>query len=232
MAATDSPKKGGAHPLITGLSNVKTSPKWSFGGRLTRLSSMVVPGPGAYGNTSVDCTSKFTKGARFGFGTATRARAYEKPVPGPGSYGHKTIVGQGGPAFTCVPRREGEKMQKDMPGPGSHDLPDLVGKTGPKYTGTPRRAEFTRAIVPGPGAYDQDDHATSEGKPRWGFGTAQRTGIADKRGECPGPGTYTQITLLGSKSPQYSIQARRDAARAIETPGPGAHGGHFTQFGY
>lgn len=223
------------HPLITGLSNVKTSPKWSFGGRGNHLSSLNTPGPGSYANGGPEVTSKFTKSARFGFGTAQRSTAYEKQVPGPGSYGHKGVIGQEGPAFTIVSRRENaldNTKKKDMPGPGAHNLPDLVGKTGPAYTGTPRRPEAAPTVVPGPGAYNQEDSVISDGKPKWGFGTAQRPGIEKKGGETPGPGTYAQGGLMGKLSPQYSMQARREAAKTTQTPGPGTHGGSFTQFGY
>lgn len=215
--------------LITGLSNVRTSPKWSFGGRQGRLSTLNVPGPGSYANTSIDTTSKFSKGARFGFGTSTRGTAYEKPVPGPGSYGHKGITGDEGPAFSCVPRRFKDETQKDMPGPGAHDLPSLVG-TGPKYSGTPRRGETTTQTIPGPGAYNQDDQYIMDTTPKWGFGTAKRPGFG-KGDTAPGPGAYTMATLTGN-GPKYSMQSRRDQKSTEISPGPGANGGQFTQFGY
>merc|ERR1719171_2862668 len=142
------------HPLITGLSNIKTTPKWSFGGRPKELASALnVPGPGSYAVPLPDATSKFTKSARFGFGSASREGSYRKQVPGPGQYSLKKHMGEEGPAFSCTPRREYKATICEPPGPGAHDLPNLVGKEGPKYSGTPRRGELNKANVPGPGAY-------------------------------------------------------------------------------
>eukprot|EP00746_Dinoflagellata_sp_MGD_P015154 gnl/MRDRNA2_/MRDRNA2_133560_c0_seq1.p1 gnl/MRDRNA2_/MRDRNA2_133560_c0~~gnl/MRDRNA2_/MRDRNA2_133560_c0_seq1.p1 ORF type:complete len:231 (-),score=26.04 gnl/MRDRNA2_/MRDRNA2_133560_c0_seq1:117-809(-) len=230
MAASPKATRGGGHPLITGLSGVKTSPKWSFNGRHNALAPLNTPGPGSYLTAAPDATSKFAKSARFGFGSSTRESLDKHRVPGPGSYSHRNITGAEGPAFTCTPRRQGQGNGADKPGPGAHNLPDLCGGNGPKYSATPRRTEITRALAPGPGAYNQEDSSTMDSQPKWGFGTSTRPGIASSA-TTPGPGTYSHKEPLGT-APQYSMQSRREGVKPQVTPGPGTHGGHFTQFGY
>lgn len=180
---------------------------------------------------SPDATSKFSKSARFGFGSATREGIDKQKVPGPGAYSHRDYTGKEGAAVTCTPRRGAGLNGLDKPGPGAHNLPDLVGRMGPFHTLTPRRLDVKKSAIPGPGAYNQEDKDLIESQPRWGFGTSQRPGLTSGQ-TTPGPGTYSQAHLLGKGTPTYSMQSRREGVKAQITPGPGTHGGIFTQFGY
>lgn len=220
------------HPLITGLSNVKTSPKWSFNGRQIAQMPLNMPGPGSYTTPSSDVTSKSKRAPGFAFGSASREQVDKQRVPGPGSYAHKGYVGNDGTAFSCTPRRGkgpgGGGV--DQPGPGAHNLPHLCGTAGPKYSATPRRKDERKGAVPGPGAYNHEDHALIEGQAKWSFGTSTRPNITHTA-KTPGPGTYHHKEHVGGGQ-HYSMQSRREGAKPQTTPGPGAHGGHFTQFGY
>jgi len=190
---------------------------------------MNTPGPGSYMTSNVDSTSKYTKSARFGFGSATREGLDKQLVPGPGAYNSKKFTGTEGPAFTIVARR-GQGVKADKPGPGAHNLPDLCGGMGPKYSATPRRHEANKQLSPGPGAYNHEDKGLSESIPKWGFGTSTRPGLTNVA-STPGPGTYNAKEHIG-KAPQYSMQSRREGVKVGVTPGPGHNGGCFTQFGY
>merc|ERR1719158_2012113 len=98
--------KDPGHPLITGLSHVKTSPKWSFNGRQNHLNQALGPGPGSYSTPAPDSTSKSKRAPGFAFGSASREIIDKQRVPGPGSYAHKTHCGSEGIAFSCTPRRQ------------------------------------------------------------------------------------------------------------------------------
>lgn len=218
------------HSLITGLSHVKTSPKWSFNGRQNRLSPVNGPGPGSYTTPATDITSKSKRAPGFAFGSATREIIDKQRVPGPGSYAHKKFLGSDGTAFSCTPRRIMALQASDKPGPGAHDLPSLCG-AGPKFTVTPRRRELRKAGGPGPGAYNQEDGALIQAPEKWSFGTSTRP-VIESSGKTPGPGTYNHREHVGHHGQQYSMQSRREGVKPLATPGPGAHGGCFGQFGY
>lgn len=220
------------HPLITGLSNVKTQPKWSFSGRQNPNREINVPGPGSYTTPSSDITSKSKRAPGFAFGSASREIIDKSRVPGPGSYAHRGFVGADGPGFSCTPRRgrgPGGGVG-EQPGPGSHNLPNLCGTIGPKYSATPRRTDAKRSGVPGPGAYNHEDQALIEGQAKWSFGTSMRPNITNTT-KTPGPGTYNHREHVGSGQ-HFSMQSRREGLKPQTTPGPGAHGGHFSTFGY
>lgn len=216
---------------MTGLSHVKTSPKWSFNGRQNHVSPLNGPGPGSYTVPGTDTTSKSKRAPGFAFGSATREIINKQRVPGPGSYAHKNFLGSDGTAFSCTSRHIKALQASDTPGPGAHDLPSQLG-AGPKFTVTPRRRELRKAGGgPGPGAYNQEDGALIQAPEKWSFGTSTRP-VMQSSGKTPGPGAYNHREHVGHHGQQYSMQSKREGVKPHATPGPGAHGGCFSQFGY
>lgn len=240
------PLSARAGPLMTGLSSVKTSPKWSMQGRWgAGRGKDEAPGPGTYASEGFHETSRFSRSARFVFGSSTRdgLGIDGGKCPGPGSYTPNTLpVDEVRPrwGFGTSTRDELGKVKGAAPGPGTYSFADTVGsRGGPQYTATPRRnydgAENARRALPGPGAYSEvgkAKEAVNIASPRWGFGTSVRQPLASAT-QAPGPGAYRQSNTLGSAAPKYSMGARRVIPDNTKgTPGPGAHGGAFTQFGY
>jgi hypothetical protein len=221
-------------PLITTLSTVKASPKWSFKGRFDgKMSSQFAPGPGAYG---VPTDPKTNRPPSFSFGSTARDGHQGIGNPGPGQYtpfdpNHCT------PKFGFgTAGRGGLGTRRSMtPGPGAYDA--TGGNTGPKFSAAARRNDSSKAPpTPGPGAYKPIFGSANEMPPRWGFGTSARAGMQSLN-QTPGPGTYNQESLLSGSCtkpscPKFSMKPRRnDNLSTVNTPGPGAHGGAFTQFG-
>lgn len=217
-----------SQPLITNLSNVKASPKWSFKGKARDGRKSETPGPGTYGGSQE--ASKFTRAPQYGFGCAPRDNLRPMSAPGPGQYHPKDptqISAQYG--FGTAVRKAGAPLRGDMPGPGAYNLGSLVGSEGPKYSAAKRREMNRSTATPGPGTYQPGDGNNSMvgSPPRWGFGTSPREGRT--LGAVPGPGAYmNNSTLTG---PKYSLRSRLEVPRHQSTPGPGAHGGVYTQFG-
>lgn len=179
----------------------------------------------------MDITSRFSKGPKFAFGVSGRETLDKNRVPGPGHYTHRDVANAR--AWSLTPRRPDHRQKKkeDMPGPGAHEVRGQLGQ-GPKYTVSPRRQDpqLRRGLQPGPGEYDQEDRATSHKPPTWGFGTSSRPDSAGNiNAATPGPGAYAQGTKVG-QGPKYSMQSRRLGVRAQPSPGPGAHGGHYSTF--
>lgn len=249
MAAPHDEVSARAGPLMTGLSSVRTSPKWSMQGRWqsARVQGAAdTPGPGSYSSDGFQETSRFGRAARFVFGSSTRdGFSMTKGIPGPGSYTPRDgAVEQVPPSwgFGTSLRNQLSKERTTVPGPGTYTHPSSVGAAGgPQYTATPRRAyqvgvgSGPSGAAPGPGAYGgaaAGKEAVTLASPRWGFGTSQRQPLSGA-GQAPGPGAYVQTNTLGKYSPKYSMGARRNIlGDSKDTPGPGAHGGAFTQFGY
>merc|ERR1712232_49588 len=148
---------------------------------------------------------------------------------GDNSQQHKSI-GKQGVSYSLTPRRRDKAPTTKNPGPGAHDIRGNIG-TGPKYSASPRYGEVKAMQLPGPGDYDQVDIATSEKHPRWGFGTSQRpdTGSSAQMAT-PGPGAYLCGSAVG-EGPKFSMKARLAGPRPQASPGPGAHGGHYSSFG-
>mmetsp|Transcript_12755 Transcript_12755/g.30526 ORF Transcript_12755/g.30526 Transcript_12755/m.30526 type:complete len:225 (+) Transcript_12755:56-730(+) len=221
--------RGRSAPLITNLSQVKTLPKWSFQGRSGREAAQNVPGPGAYGHITSE-KDKFAKSPNFVFGSSSRDGGRGAAQPGPGQYSPddpnitSTRYGFGTSTRGPISRRSGG------PGPGSYEARSTL-EGGPKYTAAPRRSQSAGSAVPGPGQYGKDSvRAVQEASPKWGFGTSQRQGMSSVN-RTPGPGQYEAATKMG-EAPRYSMKARRVPGGNSNTPGPGAHGGQYTQFGY
>lgn len=203
-------------------------------GRFETKMRHTAPGPGAYPITSVDKTTKYMTPPTFVFGSSNRDAKFGHKNPGPGTYTPfdpnmttpKFGFGTAGRGVTS--RRAG------TPGPGTYD--QQRGNDGPRFTAAGRRSYDSKAPpMPGPGAYKPNADAAYECGPKWGFGSSVRSGMPTTL--APGPGTYSLGSTLGGaphipSAPKYSMKPRRDmSGKKTDTPGPGAHGGAFTQFG-
>lgn len=196
----------------------------------------MAPGPGAYPVQQPD-KSKFQKSPSYQFGSGARDGSSSAGQPGPGQYTpfdpNMTTPKYG---FGTSTRGSINGRRSQTPGPGTYEYRSGLADA-PKYTAAPRRGHDSKAPgTPGPGAYKPIDGSVADNAPRWGFGTSSRTGLSSLSGT-PGPGTYTQGTLLGGScttinAPKYSMKPRRTSVAKSNTPGPGAHGGSYTQFGY
>merc|ERR1719433_105503 len=222
-----------AHPSMLGLSHIGRSPRWALRSRPPQPRAAEVPGPGAYGAPSPEGTSRFQKGPRFAFGTAGREAMGKKVTPGPGSYSStKDAIGVNttSRSFSMTPRRNPDvKVKTDVPGPGAHEIATRIGN-GPKYSAGARGAESVPIKAPGPSDYEFAD--LENRKRGWGFGGAstQRLELQGKaHSQTPGPGTYIMSSAVG-EGPKYSMKARPLGGRTDPSPGPGAHGGHYTSF--
>jgi hypothetical protein len=142
--------RSGSAPLITTLSTVKSSPKWSFKGRFdSKTQANAAPGPGAYGAPS---DPRQTAKPAFSFGSTSRDGYHGIGNPGPGQY---TPVDPN----HCTPKfgfgtsgRGGLARRSTTPGPGTYDA--APGNVGPRFTAAGRRSGESKAPpAPGPGAY-------------------------------------------------------------------------------
>mmetsp|Transcript_80273 Transcript_80273/g.126600 ORF Transcript_80273/g.126600 Transcript_80273/m.126600 type:complete len:241 (+) Transcript_80273:76-798(+) len=228
-------------------SHVTSAPKWSFRGR-TEGGHFGIgehrrdnPGPGAYNHNS-NPANQHKRAAAWGFGTSKKDSARPQSAPGPGQYGHESLrffTKQASPshAFGSSKRDQAaatgynQSSSDFTPGPGSYNSNSHVTRhTQPRYTATPRRPESaSKAETPGPGAYNRGATLPdSRDSPKWRFGSEAR-GNKNSNGN-PGPGSYSARDYMGSGGPKFSMMGKHDKERKIETPGPGAHGGLYTQF--
>mmetsp|Transcript_17709 Transcript_17709/g.35968 ORF Transcript_17709/g.35968 Transcript_17709/m.35968 type:complete len:114 (-) Transcript_17709:727-1068(-) len=88
-----------ADHYITVDSRVKTSPKWSFGGRPSSSARAGTPGPGAY---SPNSSRVKREPPAWGFTNGGRGGRASNGTPGPGSY--NVGAGFGGPSYTMSAR--------------------------------------------------------------------------------------------------------------------------------
>lgn len=202
--------------LLIHMSHVKTSPKWSLGGRKDRENGMETPGPGTYG----EVTTHSFKGSRppaFGFGTGKPSRAHRwASAPGPGQYTPVKNTMRNTPLWGFgTPRRE-RANEADTPGPGAYT--HSSGAQGPKHSMASRREGSSRAAGPGPGSYESDDQL-SRSAPKYGFGSSGRSWSVN--GAVPGPGTYG-AERRGS-APMHSMTPRREPRASAGVPGPGTY---------
>lgn len=221
------------HPTMLGLSHVTRSPRWTLKAVPKPQKPPDAPGPGAYGAPSTEVTSLFQRGPRFAFGSAGREAVGKHKAPGPGSYScTRGDIGSSSRAYSMTPRRNPDtKVKTDVPGPGAHQIKSHIGE-GPKYSASSRVVEFKQNSGPGPSDYEQGDRLTLGKTPRWGFGTSQRLDAPMEKAHAatPGPGTYLLGSAVGD-GPRFSMKARPMGSRGKDvSPGPGAYGGHFTQF--
>lgn len=179
--------------------------------------------------------SKYSRSSRVVFGTSGRSDASKTSVPGPGQYAPKEVNLMASPRFGFgTAKRDGLVGKSSTPGPGAYATHSVIGAEGSKYSVTGRRNDKEMmTLTPGPGAYQPSDaaRAGNDKYPAWSFGTSARAGLSGSKAT-PGPGQYEMFSKIGS-GPAFSMKARRDVTnRHNITPGPGAHGGLYTQFGY
>lgn len=216
-------------PLITVVSNIKGSPKWSFqakprdSGRKTET-----PGPGSYSVSSPENSSRFSKSPNYGFGNGSRD--YQRPysAPGPGQYSPDKNINSAKYGFGTSNRRG--QSPRDHPGPGSYQIDGSIGNSSPKYTANKRRDLAATVDSPGPGAYQPNFQMSSSKSldPKWGFSRSPREG--GRLYDNPGPGQYN-TGVTDRTGPKFTIRGRSDLTKPNITPGPGAHGPPHTQFG-
>jgi len=217
------------HPHLPGISTLKASPKWTMGGRRA-MGGTHGPGPGEYSSQACEASSRLLSSPRCTFSRSGRGALEKHEVPGPGAYGFATdkVMGNG-LAYSLSPRRITKGiLGEDQPGPGAHELKPFVGE-GPKFTHS-HRLETKKTDAPGPGEYNILDEAVCEKQPKWRFGSCRREDTQAKRMNTPGPGTYAMANKMG-EGPQYSMRSRRAPKLPPDTPGPGAHGGHYNTLG-
>lgn len=199
-------------------------------GKANLVQTSGTPGPGAYMSPDAG-TNRFNKSPNYGFGGASRDGIRPGSAPGPGqyqpanpNYGNAAKYGFG------TSDRVGIKNRHDLPGPASYQIPAKMGYEGPKYSGAGRRNAAGYNNTPGPGAYQPDDsNASTWNRPqKWGFGTSPREGRSTLG--TPGPGSYDRNSGI-KDGPKFSMKARNDVSPRVPTPGPGEHGGVYTQFG-
>lgn len=231
--------------LLTTLSQNRQGPKWSFGagkGDGTPAGARVrphTPGPGAYAGNSNNTKSRTPS---WGFGTSGREMSRSGSAPGPGQYAPKASQKAAAPfyGFGSSVRAGVGGFNGVTPGPGSY-APNYTAtrQDAPKYSTTPRRdggsavKQHQSSATPGPGSYASGNRRNG-GSPEWGFGTSGR-GRNGNSGT-PGPGSYQSRELIGG-GPKYTMRNRAEENGIVvggldSTPGPGAFGGQYTQFGY
>jgi len=218
---------------LTKLSQNRTLPKWSFGGRRGGVGLRhTSPGPGSYGEALLSHRAS----PAFGFGTSGRDNGLRPTTaPGPGQYGVQRRPASRAPDFSFGTSSRLPSSATYTPGPGAYaPSVETTKRSMPGYSLTPRRAPGgAKDATPGPGAHQQPASPPHAGAvPAWGFGTAGR----DQRGanQNPGPGSYN-VGRERAEGPAYSMQRRHGAGAGggiSDTPGPGSHGGMYTQFGY
>mmetsp|Transcript_47349 Transcript_47349/g.110361 ORF Transcript_47349/g.110361 Transcript_47349/m.110361 type:complete len:214 (+) Transcript_47349:74-715(+) len=213
--------------MLSTFSTVPSSPKWSMKGRPGANFKHETPGPGAYAS---EVTMK-RKAPEYGWGTAPREVQRPSTAPGPGKYDTHSLDTSRKHGFGTSSRK-GIPYRAEQPGPGSYELEDKIGQEGPKYTMKGGRALGHSASTPGPGAYSalEARDEVKRASPKYGFGTSPREGLP-LRADRPGPGSYEMDDRLGHEGPKYTLQGRKQLSRVNDTPGPGAHGPVYTQFG-
>jgi len=231
---TATPQAAGAVELLTSLSSVRTSPKWSFRGKPASAKKQSTPGPGQYqGHLSLDLSLvKASNSHNSGFGSNSPRELYKPTAaPGPGAYS-PTNPAQVSTrcSFGRSQRPSAKTKALTSPGPGAYAQKKVMGWEGSKFTAAPRRELHRTSEVPGPGSYGPADSAVAEVGPKYGFATSPRS--FRKKSHSPGPGAYSISTGTLKSSPRPTIGCRREAPRLSETPGPGEYSGATTTFGY
>mmetsp|Transcript_5688 Transcript_5688/g.10177 ORF Transcript_5688/g.10177 Transcript_5688/m.10177 type:complete len:239 (+) Transcript_5688:45-761(+) len=222
------------HELITCHTTYKKAPKWSFPGKL----SGVKPSGTEVGHYSADdkhrdINGRYKRDPSWSMRSPKDFRSSSVP-PGPGRYSSR----DGLLRFTAPSwgfgssSKQAEKWILDGsvgPGPAAY-APDhgVVFKGSPAYSTAGRGKDKSRSLGPGPGYYGPP-RSTLKGKVgRWGDAPHLRPNSApfdDTNSRSPGP---NYMPGDGANGPQYSMGARREAAKMMmgRLPGP------RTQFGY
>jgi len=216
-------------PLLSAFSPHKSSPKWSFHGKLDTRKMGECPGPGAYNHPS-ESDVRYTKNPQYGFGSASRDGTRDLHHPGPGEYNPVKVANDTSSKYGFgTSQRKTAPVRPDHPGPGAYRTSTTVGSNGPKYSATGRRDMGGYPNTPGPGSYMVEAGTDSKVRPtpRWGFGTSPRDG--GRTLDHPGPGAYEHSGAM--QGPNYSFRGRAERRGHDVSPGPGMYGTVYTQFG-
>eukprot|EP00416_Gambierdiscus_australes_P045657 CAMPEP_0171096098 /NCGR_PEP_ID=MMETSP0766_2-20121228/43556_1 /TAXON_ID=439317 /ORGANISM="Gambierdiscus australes, Strain CAWD 149" /LENGTH=253 /DNA_ID=CAMNT_0011555005 /DNA_START=51 /DNA_END=813 /DNA_ORIENTATION=+ len=202
--------------LLTKISTVSTSPKWSFKGRRDSPRMLETPGPGTYSGSG-PTTPRFRRNPSYGFGTSPRENFRTAAAPGPGQYTPSDVRrGSEKYGFGTSQRQSARHPQNGhSPGPGSYSHREPMG-TGPKHALSARRDSVKVPEVPGPGSYLAADSPLAQSQvPKYGFGTSPRNSKSAQT-LTPGPGQYSsKPTSLNG--PKYTMSPRKELF-GLQTP--------------
>ena len=167
-----------------------------------------VPGPGAYAPNPVSLTrsASYSLKGKHKIGTQLSV----KP-----DGGHEKLTAQG---------------DFNVPGPGTYSasMKQVYTSTSAKI-GTERRHDMSMKgaeTLPAPNAYNQESKAKVLTKsPSFGFGSQKQRPISDEKKFVPGPGTYSQKTLIGTETQGKSLAMRLIQPKTTNmfVPGPGTY---------
>lgn len=197
--ATGGPAPG-AYNLPADKPNVKSQPKFSFGGEsrfgLAQNPAKHSPGPGAYNARDPSWVQP-----KVGFGTGPRSKPDLKAqeCPGPGAYEFRTSLGQGR-AFTAGRRHKTSyERSRSQPGPGAYNPNHSALESSQKFGfGTSTRASLKGPDNPGPGTYEmQNVKGTGTDCPKYSCTSRRR--VQDLSSYItPAPGSYnSHISSFG-----------------------------------
>ncbi|KAF4678975.1 hypothetical protein FOZ63_016452 [Perkinsus olseni] len=218
---------------LTRISQIRTSPKWTIGGRRSGESvsrGNMIPGPGQYRTTRLN---DLGRGASFRFGTGRRdgdTRTRSDDGPGPGSYNPREVgssakVGFGSGRTSCG----GASRRYSEPGPGHYNPPSSLGKTGKMFSMKSRHGPAGEtsdaASMPGPGHYRLTGSSPQGSGPRWTFGTSYRSRLRRGDDTGPGPGAYAEHSRIGQNARKCGFGRPRPKTASL--PGRGVSEGAY-----
>eukprot|EP01067_Filipodium_phascolosomae_P001292 Filipodium_phascolosomae@DN1872_c0_g1_i1.p1 len=203
-----------ADHFLTTASGVRTSPKWSFGGKSPATLSSNVPGPGAYNEAYA---VKTEKAPQYRFGSEARDTSKLSNNPGPGQYNVSSLKDKTG--WTMGGRREA--MLKDAsPGPAAYN--PALNQKGPEWGfHATKRDWILKSTVPGPGTYSQNDASKRHASPAWTMTRGARGN--DMKSTVPGPASYSVEGHAGQQGPKYTMSGRAQSNQRDLGPGPAAY---------
>ena len=128
----------------------KSSPAWSFPGKVAEIKPMEVPGPGSYPVTP----AKSAKSGKIGKSVRT-GLASPKAVPGPGAYELRKSK-QEGPQYSMRTRCQSARPERSSGGydPGQYDPKDANINDSVSYSISAKEKPRNIFQPPGPGTYE------------------------------------------------------------------------------
>jgi len=181
---TSTPGPGAYSASETTSQKFGKSPNYGFGyAARDGARPQSAPGPGHYDRPT---NPGKNVSAKYGFGTSDRIVRQQMEQPGPASYKLRGAMGEDGPKYSSVGRRDTGRG-KATPGPGAYQPVDSRGTQKFGFGTSPRDSRINGAS-PGPGAYDQGT-ATTAG-PKFSMKAKNEAFAKDLT---PGPGQYGGI---------------------------------------
>ena len=146
--------------------------------------------------------------------------------PGPGAYSATDRLLGRRHKFPSAKRKLSYTDKETWyPGPGSYSPSARVGT--PAFSFGSRISTACRSLSPGPTQYSIKETSSA---PLWSFRKSERCLEGASLVSNPGPGTYNTITE-SCNSPAFTLKSRIPIpGPRLNTPGPGAYGGLYTQF--